>query len=237
MDARVPWAVRNNASWCDLVCRSHGIKTSFGPDLWVTAERAPNLYPDAVTLRERLHEEDVLSAIAPGPGASVKDSYATLDLARHGFDELFEARWITFDPSPAHSDWTVVQTAAELAEWTAAADQGNTLTPELLQNAKVRFLAAHDQHGITAGAVANLTGPVVGVSNVFATRIGEDEAWAAIPAAVNAVFPAAVLVGYEHGIGLRAAIAAGFSDLGPLRVWLAPPTPPTPPTPAAQRPA
>ncbi|HEV7177420.1 MAG TPA: hypothetical protein VGN29_18115 [Solirubrobacteraceae bacterium] len=26
----------------------------------------------------------------------------------------------------------------------------------------------------------------------------------------------------EHGTGLRAAIAAGFSDLGPLRVWLAP---------------
>lgn len=237
MDARVAWAVRNNASWCDLVCRSHGIKTSFGPDLWVTAERAPNLYPDAVTLRERLHEEDVLSAIAPGPGASVKDSYATLDLARHGFDELFAARWITHDPSPAHTNWTVVQTEHELAEWTAAADQGNTLTPELLQNAKVRFLAAHDQHGISAGAVANLTGPVVGVSNMFATMISEDEAWAAIPAAVNAVFPAAVIVGYEHDIGLRAAIAAGFSDLGPLRVWLAPRTPPTPPAPPAQRPA
>ena len=120
-----------------------------------------------------------------------------------------------------------MQTEHELAEWTAAADQGNTLTPELLQNAKVRFLAAHDQHGITAGAVANLTGPVVGVSNVFATGIGEDEAWAAIPAAVNAVFPAAVIVGYEHDSGLRAAVAAGFSDLGPLRVWLAPPTPAT----------
>jgi hypothetical protein len=40
-----------------------------------------------------------------------------------------------------------------------------------------------------------------------------------------------VLVGYEHGTGLRAAIAAAFSDLGPLRVWLAPATP------AAQRPA
>jgi hypothetical protein len=124
-----------------------------------------------------------------------------------------------------------VETNEELAEWTEAADQSNTLTPELLQNAKVRFLAAHDQHGISAGAIANLTGPVVGVSNVFTTRIGEDEAWAGIQAAINAVFPSAVLVGYEHGTGLRAAIGAGFSDLGPLRVWLAPPTP------AAQRPA
>jgi len=41
------------------------------------------------------------------------------------------------------------------------------------------------------------------------------------PAAVNAVFPTAVLVGYERGTGLRAATAAGFRELGPLRVWLA----------------
>jgi hypothetical protein len=224
MDARLPWAVRNNASWCDLVCRSHGIKTSFGPDLWVAAERAPILYPDAVTLREQAAEETVLIAIAPGPGASVKDSYATLDLARHGFDELFEARWITHDPSSAHSNrnWTIVDTTEALAEWTEAADLSNTLTPDLLRHADVRFLAAHDRHGISAGAVANLTGPVVGVSNVFVTTIGEDQAWAAIPAAVNTAFPSAALVGYEHGTGLQAAIAAGFSELGPLRVWLAP---------------
>ena len=233
MDARLPWAVRNNASWCDLVCRSHGIKTSFGPDLWVAAERAPTLYPDAVTLREQVAEEAVLTAIAPGPGASVKDSYATLDLARHGFDELFEARWITHDPSSAHSNsnWTIVATTEALAEWTEAADLSSTLTPDLLRHPDVRFLAAHDRHGVSAGAVANLTSPVVGVSNVFVTTIGEDEAWAAIPAAVNTAFPSAALVGYEHGTGLHAAIAAGFSELGPLRVWLAPPTP------AAQRPA
>jgi len=222
MDARLPWAVRNNASWCDIVCRSHGIKTSFRPELWATGERAPNLYPDAVTLRERLHADDVLSAIAPGPGASIKDSYATLDFAPHGFDELFEARWITRDPSPAPSDWTVLRTSEELAEWTEAADQTNTLTPELLRHAEVRFLAARDQHGISAGAIANLTGPVVGVSNVFARTIADTDAWAAIPAAVNAAFPSAALVGYEHGTGLRAATAAGFRDLGPLRVWLAP---------------
>jgi len=226
MDTRLTWAVRNNANWCDLVCRSHGIRTRFRPDLWVTAERAPNLYPDAITLRDRLPEADVLAAIAPGPGASVKDSYATLDLDEHGFEELFEARWITRDPitrdpSPGPNDWAVVRTATELAEWTAAAGLTNILSPDLVTHAKVRFLAARDQHGISAGAVANLTGPVVGVSNVFATTLGEDEAWAAIPAAVNAVFPSAVPVGYEHGTGLRAAIAAGFSDLGPLRVWLA----------------
>ena len=82
MDARLPWAVRNNARWCDLVCRSHRIQTRFRPDLWATAQRAPQFYPDAITLRSPLAEEDVLGAISPGPGASVKDSFATLDLGR-----------------------------------------------------------------------------------------------------------------------------------------------------------
>jgi hypothetical protein len=119
------------------------------------------------------------------------------------------------------TDWTVAETEDDLAEWTAAAGLTDILGPGLLHDAEVRFLAAHDQNGISAGAAANLTGPVVGVSNVFATTIGEDEAWAGIPAAVNAVFRSAVLVGYERGTGLRAATAAGFRELGPLRVRLA----------------
>jgi hypothetical protein len=223
MDARLRWTVRNNAKWCDLVCRSHRIQTSFRPDLWATAERPPQFYPDAITLRARVAEADVVSAIAPGPGGSVKDSFATLDLADHGYQELFEARWITYDepPRPTSLPWTVVQTEGALAEWTQAAGLNNIIRAELLDRPEVRFLAGHDEHGIRAGAVANLTGPVVGVSNVFATTIGEDEAWDRIPAAVEAVFPNAPLVGYEQGTGLRAAIAAGFRELGPLRVWIA----------------
>jgi hypothetical protein len=228
MDARLTWAVRNNANWCDLVCRSHRIPTRFQPELWATAQPPPRFYPDAVTLQAHVAEEEVLAAFAPHPGASVKDSFATLDLGRHGFEELFEARWITHDQPPkrkASLRWTVVDTEPALAEWTAAAGLTNILGAELLRHPDARFLAAHDQEGISAGAVANLTGPVVGVSNVFATgtTIGEDEAWADIPTAVAAAFPNAVLVGYERGPSLRAATAAGFRDLGPLRVWLEPP--------------
>jgi hypothetical protein len=226
MDAHLPWAVRNNAEWCDLVCRSHHIQTSFRPDLWTTAQRAPQFYPDAVTLQARVAEDHVLDAIKPGPSASVKDSFATLALDRHGFDELFEARWIAYDrPARRPSTvlrWTVVHTEDRLAAWTEAAGLTSILGPELLRQAEVRFLAVHDEDGIGAGAVANLTGPVVGVSNVFARTIGEDEAWADIPTALHAIFPNAVPVGYEHGGSLRAAVAAGFRDLGPLRVWVAP---------------
>lgn len=225
MDARLPWAVHNNAKWCDLVCRFHGIETRFDPDLWSTAQRSPQFYPDAVTLRPHLGPEAVLAAISLGAGASVKDSFATLDLDRHGFDELFEARWLAREPGQCKNQsrsWTVVETEACMGEWIAAAGLTGILGPELLRQPEVRFLAARDRHGICAGAIANVSGPVVGVSNVFAATIAEDEAWAGIPAAVNAVFPSAVLVGYERGASLRTAVAAGFRDIGPLRVWMKP---------------
>jgi hypothetical protein len=180
MDARLPWAVRNNAEWCDLVCRSNRIQTSFRP--------------------------------------------------RHGFDELFEARWIAYDRPPRRPStalpWTVVQTEDRLATWTEAPGLTNILGAALLRRPDVRFLAAHDEDGISAGAVVNMTGPVAGASNVFAATIGEDEAWADIPTAVQAMFPNAVPVGYVHGGSLRAAVAAGFREVGPLRVWLAPPAAP-----------
>ena len=100
MDARLTWAIRNNANWCDLVCHSHRIRTRFRPDLWAAAERPPRFHPDVVTLDDRAAEASILHAIAPGPNASVKGSYETLELGPHGFEALFEARWITHDPSP-----------------------------------------------------------------------------------------------------------------------------------------
>jgi hypothetical protein len=46
-------AVRNNAEWCDLVCRTHGIRTAFTPDVWSAGSRTPEFYPDAVTTTSR----------------------------------------------------------------------------------------------------------------------------------------------------------------------------------------
>src|SRR5438067_1586880 len=83
-------AAENNARWCDAVCRSHGLATRFAGDLWHALGGAPRFYPDVVTLRPTAAVEDVL-ACAP---ASVKDSFACLDLAPAGFDVLFDAQWL-----------------------------------------------------------------------------------------------------------------------------------------------
>ncbi|HEU4420982.1 MAG TPA: hypothetical protein VFR67_00395, partial [Pilimelia sp.] len=68
MDPRAVLAARNNAEWCDLVCRTHGIDTELDHDAWVARRRSPPLYPDAVTLREHLPAGDLLLRVDSSPG-------------------------------------------------------------------------------------------------------------------------------------------------------------------------
>ena len=93
---------------------------------------------------------------------------------------------------------------------------------EPLRDPTVSILAAHEREGLGAGAIANRTGSVVGVSNVFTTTIALNEVWADLPAAVGDVFPSTPLVGYERGDDLHAARDSGFAAIGPLRIWLRP---------------
>ncbi|MFC7548155.1 hypothetical protein [Plantactinospora sp. GCM10030261] len=213
-------AARNNAEWCATVCRTHGIVGAFDPDAWTVPRRSPPLYPDAVTLRATA-PPTLLDRVDAGPGASVKDSFATLDLSGYGFAVLFEAVWIHRAPGPAP---TVVRRAAravrtddELAEWAATHGAGEAFRPELLADPAVTVLAIRDTDGgVAGGAVVNRTGSVVGVSNVFAVTATPDEVWSAVVARL----PDVPLVGYESGADLEPAERVGFRRLGPLRVWL-----------------
>src|SRR4030095_14145228 len=45
-----PAAARNNARWCDAVCRAHGRAGTFLPHAWVHAAPVPRFDPNAVTL-------------------------------------------------------------------------------------------------------------------------------------------------------------------------------------------
>jgi hypothetical protein len=223
MDDRVAAAADNNARWCDIVCRSHGISTALMPGHWVARQRAPRFYPDAVTRSADAPPADVLELADDGPGCSVKDSFAALELAPLGFEVLFEAQWIFREPAPgtgAAASWSVVETEADLIEWTAAFGDAGTPRPELLHDPSVRILAARDHDGIGAGAIANRTGSVVGVSNVFTTSIAPDEAWSGLARTLADGWESLPLVGYEHGEDLDAALAAGFEAIGPLRIWL-----------------
>lgn len=70
------------------------------------------------------------------------------------------------------------------------------------------FAGCLDEH-VVAGGIANRSGAVVRLSNVF-DRTGSDDATWAAP-----------LVGYQQpGRGLDAARACGFEVADALRVWL-----------------
>jgi hypothetical protein len=224
MDSRAVAAARNNAEWCDLVCRTHGIDTTFEPDLWVAHRRSPPLYPDAVTLTDRVSAGDVVRRVDSSTGCSVKDSFASVDLSLEAFGLLFDAEWIYREPAdhPAvvPAGWNIVQTPDELRTWAAAHGGGEVFRPALVSDPAVAIVAAYDGEDLVAGAIGNRSASVVGVSNLFTVTGDEERAWAGAIAAISAHFPGLPLVGYEGEAGLPAAHRTGFVSVGQLRVWL-----------------
>ncbi len=181
-------AAYNNAVWCDTVCRARGIDGEFLDDAWVSPQRTPMYYPDAVTLSP---QAEVLDRIDRSPGASVKDSFATLDLSAHGFSVLFDAQWIYHDPAEVTADlpWQVI-------------DPG-----EYPDDPFVRVLACGESR-----AVINHSGDAIGVSDV------EGPAWAWVLAAISEIWPGLPVVGYEQDV--TEPVRHGFRTAGPLRIWV-----------------
>lgn len=214
-------AVQNNVEWCELV--AGGGRADPVTGLWVVDGDPPALFPAAVTLRPRVSAENVVAALSGKDSCSVKDSYADLDLEPHGFRELFSAQWIGLapgQPSTRSPAWFTVTGPDDLESWCAAAELPDVLPVRLLTEPAVRILAAQRDGRPVAGAIANRSDEVVGVSNVFQADYRPLWVWSDIVAAIAEHFPAVPIVGYEHGTDLDAAIAAGFSARGPLRIWV-----------------
>ena len=97
---RASLCARNNALWCDAVCRAHGLPGEFVGGLWLNRQPVPRFYSNAITLSpkdpagQRAWVEHLLTRRAR---FSVKDSFAALDLSGLGFDVLFEATWLWLD--------------------------------------------------------------------------------------------------------------------------------------------
>ena len=115
----------DNAEWCDLVVRSHGGQGIFAHDAWTSPTRTPPLFPKCVTLIPSPLVPDLLSRIDASSGCTIKDSFASLDLAPEGFSVLLHAQWITSPALPDQAwnvppDWTRVTDPDGLALWEEA---------------------------------------------------------------------------------------------------------------------
>lgn len=223
-------AARNNAEWCAVMSRSHGVRGEFGRQAWTASVRTPPYHPDAVTLAPGADAAELLNRIDVGaPGASVKDSFADLDLTRAGFRVLFDAHWIHRPASAAATEpelaWEVVRTPPALRAWQLARDDGTgddaLFRSELLKDRATFVLAGRSAEGrVVAGAVASRSDRVAGISNLFASAGGASGAWPGALHTVQRLFPGLPVVGYEHGEDLDAALHHGFEPVGPLRIWL-----------------
>jgi hypothetical protein len=227
-DERVRVAVRNNAEWCDAFCRTHGIVGRFDASAWWSATRTPPLYPDAVTLAARTAAAPLLSRIDTSAGCSVKDSFADLELGGEGFEILFRAEWLRRDgpPSSVVPRWSPITTAAELERWEAAwggsTEEQRLFRAALLENETVAVCAQYEDETVVAGAIANRSSAVIGLSNVFHLGGDLESAWLAGARFAQTRWGAMPVVTYDSGESLAAARAAGFVTVGPLTVWVKP---------------
>jgi len=239
VDGRAVAATRENAEWCHVVCAEHGLTGTFAGRVWRSGRRTPRFYPDAVTLDPSATADDALTGIDLSAGASVKDSFAALDLTGAGFRRLFTARWLWREPQPSAAEaaerpsrpsWARVTDASALRAWKRAwASDGpeaddpegvDVLPMALLRRDDVHFHAAYDGPEIVGGAVLHRGSTCLGISNVF-DRTGDLECtWSGCFRQASAVAGGLPLVGYERGEGLPAALGAGFTEVGPLTVWL-----------------
>lgn len=228
MSAWTSAAARNNAEWCDALCRTHGASTTFDNVAWTSRTRTPPFYPDAVTLACELDVPELLTRIDTGPGCSIKDSFASLELTDAGFEVLFDATWIVRLPggetSPVHDPaWEAVCDGEAIEAWEQAwrGDDGPTglFRPELLDNPAVTVIQVRTSDGLVAGAVLNRSPDATGLSNFFARPGAPTSAWAGCLSFADTLHAGSALVSYASGAALDAARSTGFVAGGRLRVW------------------
>jgi hypothetical protein len=240
---RVELAARNNAIWCDTVCRAHGVPGEFFPTVWLNRSAPPPYYSNLVVVSNSgarsttlEHIRDLMELPLPAKW-SVKDSFFNLDLATLGFEVLFQASWIWREPGACNLSnsstsirWSRVTSSTELVHWEAAWSGGSRnananskpsqFPSSLLADPQVVFFAGCRGHKIVAGGIANRTGDVVGLSNVFVNSREAIAAWTGLVSSAQECFPNLPLVGYERDIALEAALANSFTSVGSLRVWM-----------------
>ncbi len=92
-----------NAKWCAV---HGGVKGRVTDTYWYASRRTAEFHPDAITLHPHVDPDAMLARIDASPGASVKDSFATLDLSPQGFEVLLDGTWLRGDYGPkGPTDW------------------------------------------------------------------------------------------------------------------------------------
>jgi hypothetical protein len=228
-DARDEAAARNNAKWCAAVWQSHGLPVEQECGFWICARETPQYYPNLITVDlgadPSLQETFIADFLRSHPSlpASVKDSFAALDLHTVGMTPLFDARWLV---RPAGMKTTIDsalqwhriddrQLAAWEAAWRADGPGGARIfRPPLLADPSTIVLGGFDGQGaIKAGGIAYDAAGALGITNVFGSRRQFIQT-------LGSMRPESAMLCYAAGDQIQRALQDGFQALGPLRVWV-----------------
>ena len=222
-DGLVAMAVADNAAWCDAVCRSLELATSWPPGLWAVAEPPP-LFPHLITLDARATTAEVVALLDSRSDSWVKDSFANVGLGEHGFSVVAQASWLYHPPGSMDTgaEFSVVGSDEELAGWMAASSTIGIITPRLLADPTVRLVTVRRGGRPVGGAALSISDHTLGFSNVFTAEESLPATWKALISAAGQLAPGRALVGYETGEELDAAVHAGFVPTGYLRIWRRP---------------
>jgi hypothetical protein len=228
--------VRNNAEFCDRICRSHAVPGVFERSLWIQKERGPAFYPNVITLTRNsiLEQTARISALhALRPDIGIKDSFRMLDLSTIGMRRLFDAEWVWMDPEPSRrivkqpERWGKVESVTNLEHWQAAWRENDPVLtspvflPTLLDDPSIIILAAWHGTSIVAGCILHRDSfNVAGLSNLFANEASRDRCLAAAVDQAIEFTEGSMLVGYDRGEDLMRMHACGFRSAGPLCVWV-----------------
>lgn len=234
MDKPVGLAAANNASFCDAVCRSHGLRGRFFPDYWAQADQVIPLYPNMVTLTADGADRQVAAIEAALQRLDVqawfvKDSFGQLPLQQLGFTVLLDAEWFLLPPAIQTSGGagvTRARTEGELRLWEHAWGQKPSawpfgdfvFGPQLLSDSRVAFLFREEHGEILTGLIAHQAEGAVGVSNWFNRSAAEPD-FAALLTAAALAWSSLPLVGYTAGPSLEALQHLGAQRCGPCRIW------------------
>ncbi len=104
--------------------------------------------------------------------------------------------------------------------WSNDPTQPRVFLPSLLTDPEIVFIAGYHEKSLIAGAIANRTGGVIGLSNVFSPPDRALECWTGCVTAITERLPGMPLVGYERGPQLAITEKIGFQKLQGLRIWI-----------------
>lgn len=228
-------AAQNNAEWCDIVCRIHGVPGEFLENIWINQQEVPTLlYPNAVTIKPLSNTtlDEIIHTLKEIPLKSyaIKDSFNELSPDKLDSKILFEADWIMIDNKElihptTTSDWTIIKDEKELENWEDAWNSDQSIgqrifLPSILSEKGVFFLAKYKDDQIVAGGIINISRDVIGLSNVFTSEHSISNPWNEISVFAKEKISTLPCVGYERDNDLVQALEAGFKTIGRLKVLL-----------------